>query len=92
MLAVGEIALSYSDYFVISFHKNMNIVTQANQIDSLARYWDNVTMDGPNLTVKFIETLTEFRKEARLLQLTDTATCQLHTVHGMFQNGALKSL
>ena len=76
MLPDSEITLNCSDYFVISFHKNMSSVTRANQMDCLVRYWDNVSMDGPNVTNKFTEILTESRKEARLFQLTDTATCQ----------------
>lgn len=38
-----------------------------------------------------METLTESRKQTRRAQLIDAATLQLHTVHSMFQNEALKS-
>lgn len=38
-----------------------------------------------------METLTESRKQTRRPQLIDAATLQLHTVHNMFQNEALKS-
>ena len=50
-----------------------------------------VSRDGPNVNIKFMEMLSKSRKEAWLPQFINFSTCKLHVIHGAFQTGALKS-
>ena len=34
-------SVNLEDFYVISFHKSMNSITQTNQMDCLIRYWDS---------------------------------------------------
>ena len=50
-----------------------------------------VSMDGPNVNLKFLNVLQKQRAENQLSQLVDIGTCNLHIVHGAFQAGAVAS-
>ncbi|XP_066910897.1 uncharacterized protein [Clytia hemisphaerica] len=47
-----------------------------------------VSMDGPNVNLKFLKTLISSREEIKLPSLVDIGTCPLHTVNNSFQVGA----
>ena len=46
-----------------------------------------VSSDGPNVNLKFLEILAEKRKDAEQTKLIDLGTCGLHTVHNAFKHG-----
>ena len=50
-----------------------------------------VSMDGPNVNKKFLESLTASRKSEHLPALLDIGSCPLHVVHGGFKFGAQKT-
>ena len=43
-----------------------------------------VSMDGPIVNLKFLESLCNLRKSEGLPSLTGICVCQLHAVHGAF--------
>ena len=47
-----------------------------------------VSMDGPSVNWKFLEKLTNERKDKDLHQLIDIGSCGLHIIHGAFKTGA----
>ena len=47
-----------------------------------------VSMDGPNVKLKFSGRLSQYREECKLLQLVAMGTCGLHVVHGAFRASA----
>lgn len=47
-----------------------------------------VSMDGPNVNLKFLRKVDADRKETNLCDLIDIGTCNLHTVHNAFKRGA----
>ena len=50
-----------------------------------------VSMDGPNVNLKFLKVLSSSRDEIKLPSLIDIGTCPLHTVNNSFQTGAKKA-
>jgi hypothetical protein len=50
-----------------------------------------VSSDGPNVNLLFLNNLTEQRKEEELDPLIDIGTCGLHTIHGSLKAGAKAS-
>ena len=47
-----------------------------------------VSMDGLSVNWKFLEKLTNERKDKDFHQLTDIGSCGLHIIHGAFKTGA----
>ena len=45
-----------------------------------------VSSDGPNVNLKFLELLAEKRKDDGLNELISMGTCSFHTVNRAFQN------
>ena len=45
-----------------------------------------ISMDGPNVNLKFLETVKKERKETNLSKLVDIGSFDLHTVHGSFKS------
>ena len=50
-----------------------------------------VSMDGPSFNLKFLESLCNLRESEGIPGLIDIGVCQLHTMHGAFEIGAVKS-
>ena len=50
-----------------------------------------VSMNGPNTNLKFLEVLKKKREREKLKDIIDIGSCNLHTVHGAFQTGAKAS-
>ena len=50
-----------------------------------------VSMDGPSVNLKFLQSLCNLRESEGLPGLIDIGVCQLHIMHGAFQTGADKS-
>ena len=50
-----------------------------------------ISMDGPSFNLKFLESLCNLRKNEGLPGLIHIAVCELHTIHGAFETGAVKS-
>ena len=48
-------------------------------------------MDGPSVNLKFLESLCNLRESEGLPGLIDIGVCQLHTMHGVFQTGYVRS-
>ena len=48
-------------------------------------------MDGPNVNLKFLETVLKERKDHKQHQLINIGSCGLHTIHGAFKTGFEKS-
>jgi len=46
-----------------------------------------VSSDGPNVNLLFLELVREQRKDENLPSLIDLGTCRLHTVHNAFKHG-----
>ena len=51
----------------------------------------SVSIDCPNVNLKFIELMQSNRDENELPALIDIGSCSLHVVHGGFKCGAEKS-
>ena len=47
-----------------------------------------VSLDGPNVNLHFIEIVKEKRKDTNLKPLLNRGTYGLHTVHNAFKHGA----
>ena len=45
-----------------------------------------VSMDGTAVNWKFFDALMNYHSECELPQLTNIASCSLHTVHGSIKN------
>ena len=45
-----------------------------------------VSRDGPNVKLKFLDILKEKQKNAEMKELIPIATCSLHTIHHGFQH------
>ena len=50
-----------------------------------------VSSDGPNVNLKFLELYGEKREMDDVPRLVDIGTCGLHTVHGSLKNGIKSS-
>lgn len=50
-----------------------------------------ISMDGPNVNLKFFKEFAKARKDDMLHTLIDIGSCSLHIVHGSFKTGAKKS-
>jgi len=50
-----------------------------------------ISMDGPNVNLKFLETVQSERAQNEQHQLIDIGSCGLHTIHGAFKTGAEKN-
>ena len=50
-----------------------------------------ISMDGPNVNLKFLETVKKEREETNLSKLVDIGSCDLHTVHGSFKAACEKT-
>ena len=44
-----------------------------------------ISMDGPNVNIKFLEMIKKEREEAKLSKLIDIGRCDLYAVHGSFK-------
>ena len=63
--------------------------------DALKNLDDNklfqISMDGPNVNLKFLQTVKNDRDQNEQHQLIDIGSCGLHTMHGAFKTGAEKT-
>jgi len=50
-----------------------------------------VSMDGPNVNLKFLKELSSTRSESEIPGLINIGTCSLHTINNALQTGAKKS-
>ena len=50
-----------------------------------------ISMDGPNVNIKFLEMIKKEREEAKLSKLIDIGSCDLHAVHGSFKTACEKT-
>ena len=50
-----------------------------------------ISLDGPNVNLKFLQIIKDRQEELDHLPLTDIGTCGLHTVHGSFKTGLVAS-
>ena len=50
-----------------------------------------VSMDGPNVNLKFYKELTNERSESGIPALIDFGSCSLHIINGAFQRGTEQS-
>ena len=50
-----------------------------------------VFSDGPNVTLSFLKTPDEHRRDDELNLLIDIGTCGLHTIHNSFKHGENES-
>ena len=50
-----------------------------------------ISSDGPNVNLKFLQIIKDRREELDHLPLIDIGTCGLHTVHGSFKTGLVAS-
>ena len=50
-----------------------------------------ISSDGPNVNLKFLQIIKDRREELDHLPLIDIATCGLHTVRGSFNTGLVAS-
>ena len=50
-----------------------------------------ISMDGPNVNLKFYKQFSAKFKEENSHSLIDIGTCSLHTVHNRFRTGAEKT-
>ena len=50
-----------------------------------------VSMDGPNVNLKFCKELTNERSESAIPALVDFGSCCLHIINGAFQRGTEQS-
>ena len=50
-----------------------------------------ISMDGPNVNLKFYHNLFQERKDKELPDLLNIGSCSLHVVHGSFKKGAKES-
>ena len=48
-------------------------------------------MDGSSVNLEFLESLCNLRESEGLPGLIDICVCQMHSMHGVFQTGTVKS-
>ena len=68
-------------------HKQFNDIP--NELDS--NKLCQISMDGPNINLKFYEAVVTERNEKEQHQLINIGSCGLHTNHGAFKTGFDKS-
>ena len=68
-------------------HKQFNDIS--NELDSNKLF--QISMDGPNVNLKFYEAVVTERNENEQHQLINIRSCGLHTIHGVFKTGFKKS-
>ena len=56
----------------------------------MSNEWDSnklfqISMDGPNVNLKFYKAVVTERIENEQHQLTNIGSCRLHTIHGAFK-------
>ena len=51
----------------------------------------HVSMDGPNVDLKFLKELSKLRVGDSVRSLVDIGTCSLHSVHGSMKTGEIAS-
>ena len=47
-----------------------------------------LSMDGPNVNLKLLQKVKDWRDELRHSKLNDFGSCNLHTAHGSFKTSA----
>ena len=60
-----------------------------NDLDPTHLY--QISMDGPNVNIKFFEEFLQHQKKCSFHSLIDIGSCGLHIVHGSFSQGETKS-
>ena len=50
-----------------------------------------ISMDGPNVNLKFLEDVQHSRADGELHELFDIGSCGFHTIYGAFKTGAEKT-
>ena len=50
-----------------------------------------ISMDRPNVNIKFLEMIKKDSEEAKLNKLIDIGSCDLHAVHGSFKTACEKT-
>ena len=68
---------------VKNFHEGLTGIDPSKNVQ--------ISMDGPNVNLKFLETVKKEREEANLSKLIDIGSCDLHTVHGSFKSACEKT-
>ena len=68
-------------------HKKFNDIS--NQLDSNKLF--QISMDGPDVNLKFYEAVVTERNENEQHQLINIGSCGLHAIDGVFQTGFKKS-
>ena len=51
----------------------------------------HVSMDGPSTNKLFLEEMQKERRLEQMREVIDIGTCNLHTIHGAFETGVVKS-
>ena len=72
------------DCHVLSFDESQfNDIS--NELDSNKLF--QISMDGPNVNLKFYEAVVTERNENEQHQLINIGSCGLHKIHGAFKTG-----
>ena len=69
-------------------HKQFNDIS--NELDSNKLF--QISMDGPNVNLKFYEAVITERNENEQHQLINIGSCELHKIHGAFETGFEKTV
>ena len=92
--AEKEVKVRYlgSSFFGHGTHQNLikNFEDIITGLDRQKAY--QISMDGPNVNLKFLKEIKKMFGKTNLHQLIDIGVCSLHAVHGAFETGEKKSL
>ena len=86
----SKVVVRYLDSSFLGYGTHLDILRDFNEAAANLNPSKifQVSMDGPSVNWKFLEKLTNERKDKDFHQLIDIGSCGLHIIHGAFKNGA----
>ena len=89
----NKVRIRYFDsrFFGHGTHKDLVTQFQEGLKDLDPNKMFQISMDGPNVNIKFLEEISRIRKADEQHQLINIGSCGLHIIHGSLKTGAEKA-
>ena len=92
-IACSQVKVRYFESSFLGHGRSSDILGHFSKItkDLNAAHLYQVSMDGPNVNLKFYQEFCRKRKDEKYHSLIDIGSCSLHIIHGSLKTGAEKS-
>ena len=83
----GRVESKYFNSEFLGHTRAEDLLEKIEQLNLPSKYMLQLSMDGPNVSLKVLKDIREKQKIEKVPELLETGTCSLHTVHNAYKCG-----